>query len=525
MAEAVGKPGGVRNVLFIMADQFRWDYLGCAGHPTLSTPALDGLARRGVRFTNAYAQSAICGPSRMSFYSGLYLANHGATLNGVPLPVGVKTLGDYLRPLGVRTALAGKTHMAADRAGIDRLGLTGMEGVFAAQAGFEPYQRDDGLNPTGFVDPDLAYNSFLRQQGYDGENPWHDFANAAEGPDGEILSGWVMRHANLPARVKQEHSETPWMTDQAIRFIRDQGDEPWCLHLSYIKPHWPYIAPAPYHDMYSPADINPPIRSEAERRNPHPVVAAFMRHDESVNFAEQVVRDRVVPTYMGLVQQLDDALGRLFTELEKLGRWDDTLVVFTADHGDYLGDHWLGEKELFHDSSSKIPMIVAGPGLQKGLESDHLVEAIDLVPTFIDALGGEVPAHELDGRSLMPLLRGEDPAEWRDIAVAELDYAVREARRDLGLDTNQARAWMIRTDRWKYIEYLGFPPQLFDLYEDPDELVDLGEDGHYNPVCAELRERLFDWFQRRKMRRTMSDATVEARTSTWKSRGITFGEW
>ena len=176
MAEAVGKPGAagkqgpIRNVLFIMADQFRWDYMGCAGHPTLSTPALDGLARRGVRFTNAYVQSAICGPSRMSFYSGLYMANHGATLNGVPLPVGTKTLGDYLRPMGVRTALAGKTHMSADKSGIERLGLTGVEGVFAPAITIAGVEIDRWTTPGYFywlclivvILVTLAYKNLLR---------------------------------------------------------------------------------------------------------------------------------------------------------------------------------------------------------------------------------------------------------------------------------------------------------------------------------------------------------------------------
>ena len=145
-----------------------------------------------------------------------------------------------------------------------------------SECGFEPYERDDGLHPDMSADPDLAYNRWLRERGYDSPNPWHDYANSAEGPDGEQLSGWYLRYSPLPARVKAEHSETAYMTGRAMDFIREQGDEPWCLHLSYIKPHWPYIAPAPYHGLYGANAVAAANRHEDERRDPHPVHAAFM---------------------------------------------------------------------------------------------------------------------------------------------------------------------------------------------------------------------------------------------------------
>ncbi|ETW99609.1 MAG: hypothetical protein ETSY1_14325, partial [Candidatus Entotheonella factor] len=233
--------GTVRNILFIMCDQLRADYLSCSGHPTLETPHIDALAARGVNFTRAYCQSPVCGPSRMSFYTGRYMFTHGATWNGVPLPVGEWTMGDYLRPLGLRTVLVGKTHMAADLAGLDRLHIApdSSLGVLVSQCGFEPLERDDGLHPDQAVDPNLAYNRYLREQGYEGDNPWHDYANSVEGPNGEVLSGWFMRNAHLPARVAEAHSETAYMTNRAIDFVRQAGDSPWCMHLSYIKPHWP----------------------------------------------------------------------------------------------------------------------------------------------------------------------------------------------------------------------------------------------------------------------------------------------
>ena len=521
----------IRNILFIMADQLRADYLSCAGHPHLETPNIDTLARRGVLFKRAYVQGPVCGSSRASFYTGRYVSSHGASYNNFPLRVDERTLGDYMRELGVRTALVGKTHMKANSAEMERLGIdpASPHGELIAQAGFEPYERDDGLHPDQSVKPDLRYNQYLREQGYDSPNPWHEFANAALGEDGELLSGWYLRNAGYPARVREEHSETPYMTNRAMDFIKEAGDQPWCLHLSYIKPHWPYIAPAPYHDLYSREQILPANRRDPERRTPHPVLGAFMRHDESQSFAEPQCRETVIPAYMGLVKQIDDHLGRLFVFLKQHNRWDDTLIVFTSDHGDYLGDHWLGEKELFHEESVRIPLIIADPSAAadatRGTVSDMLVEAIDLIPTFIDLLGGEIPEHILEGRSLRPWLHGEAVNNWREAAISELDYCTRPARRCLELQPQQARAIMACSQEWKYIEYLHFPPQLFHLRDDPAEQTDLGTDPAYAQIRFELKAQLYDWSMARKMRLGIDDATIEAKTGNARKRGIIFGVW
>ena len=520
----------IKNILFVMADQLRADYLSCYGHPKLHTPNIDGLAARGVRFSRAYVQAPVCGPSRMSFYTGRYVGSHGSTYNGVPLRIGELTIGDHLRPLGLRVALVGKTHMTEDRQGMQRLGVTRdtIEGVFASECGFEPYERDDGLWPDEINPRDLPYNRYLRAQGYNVDNPWHEFANAGRGTDGEVLSGWLMRNASVAAAVKEEHSETAYMTDRAMDFIAEAGDEPWCLHLSYIKPHWPYIAPAPYHALYGPEDVPPANRTEAERQNPHPVVAAFMQHEESRNFAREEVRAAVIPAYMGLIKQVDDHLGRLLAFLRDRGQMENTLVVVTSDHGDYLGDHWLGEKELFHEESVRIPLIVYDPDqaadASRGTVEDRLVEAIDLAPTFVEAAGGTVPEHILEGRSLLGLTRAT-ASDWRDVAISECDYAFRRARLDLARAPDESRAWMLRTERWKYVEYEGFRPQLFDLVADPREQNDLGDDPGHEAVRRAMHERLFEWMRNRRMRVTISDAEIAQRTDTHRKRGFLFGVW
>lgn len=523
--------GKKRNILFIMADQLRADYLGCNGHPTIKTPNIDRLARQGVNFTKAYCQAPVCGPSRMSFYTGRYAFTHGASYNNVPLKVSEKSLGEYLRPLGYRVALVGKTHMKRDDEGMTRLGINpeSSRGVLLGQCGFEPYERDDGLHPDKSVDPDLRYNHYLRAQGFTGDNPWHEWANSAEGEQGEVLSGWHMRNSHLPARVPEEHSETAYTTNRAMEFISEAGDQPWCLHLSYIKPHWPYIAPAPYHDMYGEDDVIPAARTVVEQDNPHPVVKAFMNHSEGVVFSREETRQRVIPAYMGLITQLDDHIGRLLEFLEKTGVLDDTVIVLTADHGDYLGDHWLGEKELFHEPSVRIPLIIWDPSSDadgtRGQVNSQLVESIDLVPTFIEMAGGTVPDHILEGRSLTGLLRQGESENWRTLAFSEADYAWRGARTELGLQPDQTRAFMVRNERWKFIHYEHFRPQLFDLESDPLELNDLGLDPEYEQVRQEMSEAMFEWFRTRKMRTTMSNQAVAERTGTAHSRGYLFGVW
>src|SRR5262245_32165505 len=196
--------GKVKNVLFIMCDQLRADHLSCAGHPHLKTPHIDSLARRGVLFPRAYVQSGVCGPSRMSYYTGRYMMSHGATWNRVPLSVHEKTIGDYLRPAGMRVALAGKTHVIPDTEGLERYGIEAGSALGALmRAGrFEELDRYDGHSPPG---NESGYAPYLRARGYDSEDPWNDFVISADGPpdaNGQVkpLSGWHMRNVHLPAR-------------------------------------------------------------------------------------------------------------------------------------------------------------------------------------------------------------------------------------------------------------------------------------------------------------------------------------
>ncbi len=523
-----------KNILFIMCDQLRWDYLSCYGHPTLQTPNIDRLAKRGVRFDSAYVQSPVCGPSRAAFYTGRSVFSNGVNGNQVPVPLGELMVGDYMRPLGLRTALVGKTHIRIDNEGLNRLAIDENSpiGQQLAESAFEAFERDDGLHPTPLLRnrPDtLHYNSWLNKLGYEGENPWESWANSAEDEAGNILSGWLLRNSNRPARVKDEHSETAYMTNRAIDFMDQAGEEPWLLHLSYIKPHWPYIVSAPYHKQYGLEDFLPVQRAQSEREDAHPVYQAFMNTTVSKTFSRDEVRETVLPGYMGLIAQLDHHLGRLFEYLEKSGRMNDTFIVFTSDHGDYMGDHWMGEKEMFHEASVRIPLIIYDPSEQADATRGHvekrLVEAIDLLPTFIDRIAGKVDAVALEGHSLLPLLHGIQPTQWRETVFSEIDYAFYEVREELDVGVADARAYMIRSKDWKYIYFKGFPAQLFDLKNDPDEFHDLGGSEAHATIRAEMKEKLFDRLISRKSCTTLTADEISDVRAGEQHTGLCIGKW
>ncbi len=522
----------VKNILFIMCDQLRWDYLSCNGHPHLDTPHIDALANRGLRFDRAYVQSPVCGPSRMSTYTGRYVHAHGASWNFVPLKAGEMTIGDHLRPQGIQSVLIGKTHMRADMPGMARLGIDpqGPIGVRISECGFDPFERDDGIHPYGGHDPNPSYNANLNAAGLTGENPWEEWANAAEGPNGELLSGWFLKYANKPARVPDEKAETPYITERAMDFIDQAGPKPWVAHVSYIKPHWPYIVPEPYASMYGPEHVLPVKREPAEQQDPHPVYAAMQKHRVSINFSKDKVRDTVIPAYMGLIKQLDDQIGRLLAHLDGKGLTDETMIVFTSDHGDYLGDHWMGEKDLFHEQAIRVPLIISDPDKRanatRGQINNDLVEMVDLLPTFLDVYGTPQVPHQIDGQSLRPALFGQKYNQRRHV-ICEYDYSFQDARIALGKKSRDCWLRMIFDGRWKYILTEGFRPMLFDLETDPDEFFDLGAKQGYDDIKEDMHERLFKWARQPRQRATVADETIE---STYVQErisegGILIGYW
>ena len=513
-----------------MYDQLRFDYLSCAGHPHLHTPNFDRVANMGVRFTNAFAQSPVCGGSRMCFYTGRYASSHGAHWNGFPLRVGEMTMGDHLRKAGMDAWLIGKTHMKADSEGMARLGLSpdSIIGARQAECGFDTWIRDDGLwglGPDGWYDEKRSpYNEYLKSKGYESENPWADFANA--GIEGDnVAPGWILKNADKPANIKETDSETPWLTRRTIEFMDAmQGKGPWCAHVSYIKPHWPYIVPAPYHDMFGPNHVPAATRDEVELENPHPVFGAYQKNKIAQAFQKDEVRQKVIPAYMGLIKQCDDQLGHILDYLEQTGQIKNTTIVLTSDHGDYLGDHWMGEKDLFHDPSVKIPMIIYDPrsacDSTRGTTCEALVESIDLAATFIETAGGTVPDHIVEGRSLLPWLQGQRPP-WRTYAISEFDYSATPQSVKLGLEPRDARLFMVYDGRYKMMHAEGgFRPMLFDLKNDPQEFHDLAKGSDHQDHIERLYTYLGAWGRRMSQRVTKSEDDIRAMRGRSIRRGI-----
>lgn len=484
----------IRNILFIMTDQMRADCLSSAGHPVVKTPNLDALASRGVRFEHAYVQSAVCGPSRMSFYTGRYMHAHRSYWNGVPLPLDEVTIGEYLRSAGIRAALCGKTHHPEDQVLLPKLQEAGLDRsrVYTNHAGLEPWEVNDGMGK-GWIDD-------LKSKGY--SLPFDQYPSAApfivHTPEGRWLNGWRFESAAYPTVVQEGDSDTAFMTRRAMEFIEDAGERPWMLHLSYFKPHWPNVAPDPYHQMYDPASVPAPLRREEELELPHPLLPPFREERRSLPLDDEATWRQMRATYYGLITQIDDHLGTLFEFLEQQGRFDDTLIIFTSDHGEYMGDHWLFEKELFYDQAIRVPLIIYDPSEQadptRGTVEQRFVESIDIVPTCLDAFGLDIP-RRIQGRSLLPLLYGEPVPDWRSEVYADWDFRFYQAGEELGLPPDRCRAWMIRDSRYKYIHFNGLPSMLFDLERDPEEFHNVASDPQYGPIVAEYAVKLLEWRQ------------------------------
>jgi arylsulfatase A-like enzyme len=485
--------GKVRNVLFIMVDQMRADCLGVEGHPIVQTPTLDWLAKRGTRFSQAYVQTAVCGPSRMCFYTGRYTHAHRSYWNEVPLPLDERTLAQHVRKAGVRAALCGKTHHAPDiplLSWLEEHGLQLPPGEIT-NAGFEPWEVNEFWGE--------GWMRYLQSRGYTlpFENPMLA-AFMVKGPHGERLNGWRFQNTRYPTLIQAQDSDTAFMTRRAMEFIDEAGSNPWLLHLSYLKPHWPNVAPDPYHQMYDPKLVEPPIRTQHELDHAHPLLAPFRKERRSLPFDNAEVWQAMRATYFGLITEIDTQLGLLFRFLEAANRMDDTLIIFVSDHGEYMGDHWLFEKEFFYESAVRVPLIIYDPDERatayRGQVVTQFAESIDIVPTCLDALGIPIP-EAIQGRSLMPLVRGHVPDDWRTAVFGDWDFRFYNASLELGLPANRCRAWMVRDERFKYVRFNGLPDMLFDLHEDPHELNNLAGDPDYREVIHAYTTRLVDWRQ------------------------------
>ena len=466
------------NIISIMFDSWRWDAVAHAGViPVLETPHIDALAADGTRFSNSYCSCALCGPSRMSVATGRYVHTHRARWNDVPLGAGEVVDAQYFNALGYQTALIGKTHFCPPD----------------DHHGYQVYLCQDGR---ARIDPRNLYPHFLRRSGYTEsdilrrDRPAERFEREAESISG---NGQYWGYS-LPLRVRPEHTESRFVTDLALDYLSRSSREPFFLHLSYLKPHPGWGLSEEYLGRYDQADMPEATRSPAELEQATEFFLGFRRERGGEPFDNDLYRRQVWACYLGLVTELDDMIGRLTTYLEETGLRDRTVIVLTSDHGCFLGDHWMHQTEMFYDCQVRVPLIIVDPrATDTGRDVGALVESVDLLPTLLTAVGADLPA-AVQGSSLMHFVDPRRPASaWRAAAHAEWDFRYYQSRIDAGLPKNRSQGLMIRTDRHKYMYFNGLPAQLYDLREDPGELVNIAGRSESRTTEEELREELLRW--------------------------------
>ena len=314
-----------------------------------------------------------------------------------------------------------------------------------------------------------------------------------------------------PACYSKDESDTAFLTDQALQYIRRPGDSPWFLHISYLRPHPPYLAPEPYNTMYHPDDVPACVvcSSIGEEKNQHPYLKFLL--DKNLNIGkyqsgnyprdEDAMR-QLRATYYGLMTEIDDNVGRLLDLLKETGQYDHTAIVFVSDHGDQLGDHGLIGKGSYFDRSFHIPLIIRLPAdrttLGRGRIIDAFTENIDILPTLIEFFNGEI-ARQCDGVSLLPFFRGEPLKRWRTEVHWEVDFGFLDdypdvqPGKELGLASEECAFNVIRDSHYKYVHFAALPPLFFDIKNDPAELHNLADDSAFTGLMFEYARKMLSW--------------------------------
>lgn len=448
------------NVLLILADQFRFDALGCAGNPVVRTPNLDRLAEEGIRFTQAYTEVPVCVAARVGLMTGQYSHRLGTIdNNGVSLE-SQSTLPRLLREQGRATMAIGKMHFFPRRnhLGFDRMLLS--EGIVA-----HPWDDD--------------YALFMQRQGYPVLREMHGPGHP--NVDGSSIYSTYYKPGTLP--YPEEVSATAWVADRTTEFIEANRDRPFFCFSSFIKPHPPLLPPEPYDQMYDSAAVDlPPGWDTPDPFDP--LLTAQSRFKGVINPIEAEVR-RMRGHYYGLVSQIDHHVGRILDTLDRTGLRERTVVVFSADHGELLGDHGQWGKRSFYEGAAKVPFLVSCPGrFPTGRTVDKLIGLTDVLPTFVELAGGTTPP-AVSGRSLVRLLEDGD-APWRGTLFGE--YGGFKGIVQMG-DLRASARFMVRWGQWKYVYYVnGGREQLFYLREDPQELHNMAEERP--SLCNTARQEL-----------------------------------
>lgn len=438
------------NVLFVTLDQFRADTYGAAGHPVVSTPTLDRIAREGVRLSRHFSQAAPCAPGRAALYTGMYQMNNRVVANGTPLAAGLDNLALVARRAGFDPTLFGYTDQGLDPNAADGPDDPRLDYYDGVLPGFS----------VGLYLPEsqAGWIQYLRAKGFD------------------VPSGWAPALRGEPDRPAED-SLSGFLTTRFVEWL-DRQESGWFAHLSYLRPHPPYAAAGEYSRLYDPADAPTPI-APVDEAHRHPLHEFALTYHASAAPTDPGAMRRLIAQYYGMISEVDAQLGRAVAAIEARGEWDDTLVVVTSDHGEQLGDHGLLEKLGFFPQSYHIIGLWRDPRRRDGgSRVDAFTENVDLLPTLAESLGLGPPA-QCDGRSLVPLLSG-DSSGWRTSAHYEWDYRSGQVRRQA---TRHAVDWTLSEQNLAvsvgedlaYVQFGDGTFRCFDLAADPTWRVECAD--------------------------------------------------
>jgi choline-sulfatase len=478
------------NILFLMDDQHRGDAIGAAGATWLETPHLDRLAAEGVMFTRAYVSIPSCLPARTSILTGKSPWGHGILGYYAPAEFYQYELPRMFTEAGYRTHAVGKNHFAPMR----------------NTHGYETVMLEEGWHSVIEGAPKCDYQQ------------WFERVAPALDMNATGLHYTDHRGGRYFLFTDSLHA-THWTADRAVKFLRNyQGDRPWLLKVSFQRPHPPFDPPKRWHDHYQEVDIPLPVVSTWAEAKYGDMTGSLeeQTHATSGNFPKEEIMASLRSYYAGL-SFVDEQLGRVIEALKKRGEYENTLILFTSDHGDMMGDHHMWRKCRPYEGSANVPMILRWPESlgqvwQRGQTSDALVELRDILPTFLDVAGMAKP-EEMDGASMFDVMRGK---EWR--TVLDLEHS-RIYEPD--------NAWVCLTDeRYKYIYYtLTGQQQLFDLKQDPDELADLAQQGQQAALVEQWRQRMVEHLSVRGPRWVRDgDLVVQEESQRFGPADARFGE-
>jgi arylsulfatase A-like enzyme len=479
-ASAARTPASRRpNVLFLMADQLRYDGLGANGNSLIRTPNLDRLAQGSANFSHCFVQAPVCVPSRISYFTGRYPHSHRNRVNYTPCDPREVLMQKRFQDAGYQTGSVGKLHLYPPTAN------------HARSTGFHRVLLDDGVRATD------RFSDYVEwRRGRDPLAGQVDY-NA---PAKDIAPG------KNPFRLAIDAAFTPtaWTGGQARAMLRDfsSSSKPFFLNVSFFKPHSPHTVPPPFDAMYDGIEIPlpDPVTREQIGRLPEPVQRLILR-GRPVYDMDRGLLQWIYRSYYGGVSMVDREIGGILDELDRSGQSAHTIVVLCTDHGDQLLEHGLQGKNVFFEHSVRLPLLVRLPGRISPRRYPELVETVDVMPTLLELCGIDRPVN-CQGVSFAPLVTGSSGYQPKEAVFAEniipevITSGTMSFRYEPGKGVGGIRhpdCKMVRTRRWKYNYYPGHGAELYDMENDPGEKRNLAKEDAARAVVAEMKDRLVDW--------------------------------